>query len=185
MKYHLAEKEAIYTGEQLTSNFAYREFGIAGDSIVAFRGPCNVKKESMVDIEDLMSGRAIYSENMLHFIVEHHDPDLERNVLRQIMLAAVVKDVLNEMLGRDVVRRAHTDLYDADAKISVSVATVSPISALIHFGINISSRNTPVKTRGLEDYGLDHSEVAVKVMSRYVDDIDHIDHARCKVKWVQ
>jgi hypothetical protein len=185
MKYHLAEGEAVYTGEQLASNFAYRQFGIVGDSIVAFCGPCDVKKESMVDIEDLRSGSVIYSERMLHFIVEHHDTDLERNVLRQIMLAAIVQDVLNEMLGRATVRRAHTDLYDGDAKISVSVATVSPISALIHFGINISSKNTPVKTRGLEDYKVDHLKLATTVMSQYVSEIEHIDHARCKVKWVQ
>ncbi|UCC13116.1 MAG: DUF366 family protein, partial [candidate division WOR-3 bacterium] len=38
MKSQYIEEPIIYTGEQLRSNFAYRTFGILGDSIVAFSG---------------------------------------------------------------------------------------------------------------------------------------------------
>jgi len=185
MKYLLVRDGIAYTGEQLQSNFAYIHFGIVGDSIVAFCGPCDVKKDRMVDIEDQKAGSTIYSESMLHFIVEHHDTDLERNVLRQIMLAAIVKDTLNDIVGTTAIRRVHTDLYDSDAKLSISVATVSPVSALIHFGINISSVNTPVKTKGLDDYEIDAFDFAKRVMEKYVDDIDDAYQARCKVKWVR
>jgi hypothetical protein len=185
MKYLLIREEITYTGEQLKSNFAYTHFGVTGDSIVAFCGPCDVKKENMVDIEDRKAGHMIYSENMLHFIVEHHDTDLEKSVLRQIMLACIVKDILNDIVGTVAIRRAHTDLYDSDAKLSVSVATVSPVSALIHFGINISSANTPVRTKGLLDYEIDAFDFANRVMEKYVGDIDDAYHARCKVNWVR
>ncbi|MGD8978945.1 MAG: DUF366 family protein [candidate division WOR-3 bacterium] len=185
MKYHFAEGELTYTGEQLRSNFAYDRFGVFGDSIVSFCGACDVKKEWMVDMEDLRAGSEIRSGSMLHFIVEHHDTDLEKNVYRQMILAIIIKDLLNEQLGKAVIRRRHTDLYDGEAKLSVSVATLSPVSALIHFGINISSRNTPVLTRGLEDYGINPRGFADSVMRQYVREIEDTQHARCKVKWVR
>jgi len=185
MRYHLAEGKISYTGEQLRSNFAYDQFGVIGDSIVAFCGPCDVKAESMVDMEDLKAGSVIYSESMLHFIVEHHDIDLEKNVLRQILLAVIVKDALNDHLRKAAIQRSHTDLYDGEAKLSVSVATLSPVSSLIHFGINISSKNTPVQTRGLDDYKVDPLEFAESIMKKYVRDSDDTYRARCKVKWVR
>lgn len=185
MKYHVAEETIAYTGEQLHSNFALTVFGILGDSIVAFCGPCDVRKDKIVDIEDLRAGNRIYSERMLHFIVEHHDTGLEKNVLRQIMLVNIIKDSINARLGGLVVRREHTDLYDGDAKLSVSVATASPVSSLIHFGINISSANTPVKTRGLDDYRIAPADLARRVVEEYARDTDRLYTARCKVKWVE
>ena len=185
MKYLLVKQKITYTGEQLHSNFAYAQFGMVGDSIVAFCGPCDVKTEAMVDIEDLRAGSRIYSENMLHFIVEHHDTDLEKNVLRQVLLTNIIKDLLNDVTSSSVVKRVGTDLYDGDAKLSVSVATVTPISSLIHYGINITSTNTPVKTKGLEDYSTDPMEFADLVMRQYVQDLEGIRDARCKVKWVK
>jgi hypothetical protein len=185
MRIHFAAGAIVYTGEQLRSNFALEQFGVIGDSIIAFLGPCEVKKEFMVDMEDLKAGSVIYSENMLHFIIEHHDTDLERNILRQVMLATIIKDNLNALIVRPAIRRVHTDLYDGNAKLSVSVATLSPVSALIHFGVNISSKNTPVATRGLEDYGIEPSNLAESVMKEYVSEVEHVNHARCKVKWVQ
>ena len=139
----------------------------------------------MVDLEDVSNGCKIYSQSMLHLIVEHHDTDLEKNVLRQILLAVIVRDALSDHLDKATVQRSHTDLYDGQAKLSVSVATVSPVSALIHFGINISSKNTPVQTRGLEDYRIDPLEFAERVMKTYVRDTDDTYRARCKVKWVR
>jgi hypothetical protein len=185
MKHHLVKEIITYTGEQLCSNFAYRECGIAGDSIIAFCGPCDVKSDWMVDLEDLKAGHRIYSENMLHFIVEHHDTDLEKGVLRQLVLTSVVKDILNDTMGKTVVHRVNTDLYDDDAKVSISVATLTPVSSVIHFGINISSVNTPVKTKGLKDYGIDPFDFANKVMERYSQDIEEIYKARCKVRWTK
>ncbi len=184
MRYRLIKEEIAYTGEQLRSNYAYTTFGIVGDSIVAFCGLCDVKLKEMVDIEDLKAGKAIYSESMLHFIVEHYDMDLEKTILRQLLLTEIVKDVINEILGKMVVKRNNSDLFDGDAKLSISVATVTPISSLVHFGINISSVNTPVKTKGLKDYNIDPFEFANLVIDRYTKENDKINIARCKVRWV-
>ena len=121
----------------------------------------------MVDLEDVKAKARIYSDSMLHFIVEHHNPDLENAILRQLLLTTIVNEVIIEAKpGRDI-RRDGSDLYDDDAKLSISIATVTPLSSLIHFGINISSSNTPVKTRGLQDYGLDPRIVAESVMEKY------------------
>lgn len=184
MKYHVAEGTRAYTGAELRSNFAYTAFDILGDSIVAFCGPCDVARESMADLEDLKQGSRIYSENMLHFIVEHHDTDLEKGVLRQLLLVAIARDELNRSLKEPRVRRLHSDLYDGDAKLSVSVATVTPVSSLIHLGINISSANTPVKTKGLQDYAIDPAALAIAIVKAYAADIDNLHEARCKVRWV-
>ncbi len=185
MKYKFIEKEIKYNGEQLQSGFAYKNFGIPGDSIVAFTGPCDVWEKEMVDIEDLRAGSKIYSENMLHFIIEHFTPDLEKGVLRQILMAAIIEGLINKRLGRLVIRREGTDLYDGEFKLSVSVATVSPLSLLIHFGVNISSQNTPVKTRALNDYQIEPNRFAQEVMSCYTKEDENIYRARCKVRWVR
>jgi hypothetical protein len=185
MRYRLIKEEIAYTGEQLRSNYAYSGFGIVGDSIVAFCGPCDVKLKEMVDIEDLRAGKAIYSEYMLHFIIEHYDTDMEKIVLRQLILTCIVRDIVNEIKGKIVIKRVNTDLYDDDAKVSISVATVSPLSSLIHFGINITSANTPVKTKGLKDYDIEPYEFANLVMDKYIKEIEKINVARCKVRWVQ
>jgi hypothetical protein len=185
MKYRLIKEERPYTGEQLRSNFAYTTFGIVGDSIVAFCGSCDVKLKEMVDIEDLRAGKAIFSEYMLHFIVEHYDTDIEAAILRQLVLTCIVRDAINDIKGKVLVRRIHTDLFEDDAKLSISVATVSPLSSLIHFGINITSTNTPVKTKGLKDYDIEPYEFANLIMDRYTKEIEKVQTTRCKVKWVQ
>ncbi len=185
MKYRFVGEGVAYTGEQLRSNFAYTKFGVAGDSIIAFCGKCDVKLKEMVDLEDLKAGKSIYSESMLHFIVEHHDTDLEKAILRQLILTTIVKDIINELNGADVVKRIGSDLFEQDAKLSISIATVTPISSLVHFGVNIISENTPVKTKGLKDYGIDPTQFANLVMERYIKEQKGIISAQHKVKWVR
>jgi hypothetical protein len=185
MKYRLIKEDIVYNGEQLRSNYAYTHFGIVGDSIIAFGGKCDVKLSAMIDIEDMRAGKRIYSESMLHFIIEHHDVDLEKAVLRQFLITDIVKDQINEIKGKLLVQRTGDDLYDGDAKLSVSIATVTPISSMIHFGLNIISQNTPVKTKGLRDYEIDPYEFAIDIMKKYAKDQEKIYMARCKVKWTQ
>ncbi len=185
MKSKFIEETIRYTGEQLQSGFAYKNFGILGDSIIAFSGGCDVHTEEMVDIEDLRAGSRIYSEQMLHFIIEHYNIDLEKGVLRQTLLAVIIEELINKKVGRSVIRREGSDLYDGDCKLSISVATVSPLSVLIHFGVNISSANTPVKTRGLNDYGIEPVDFAREVMACYIREDEAVYNARCKVRWVK
>ena len=176
------EADIAYTGEQLRSLWAYENHDLQGDSAVAFVGPCDVLAEHMKDMEDLKAASAIRSEKMLHFIIEHFDTDLERAILRQHVLMALMAEDLNRRLGAAQVRRKGSGLYDGGNKLTVSIASVSPVSALIHAGINVSSRNTPVPTRGLADYAIDPRPFADEILAAYADECDTIAGARCKVR---
>ena len=177
------EKKIAYTGEQLRSHWAYRSFDILGDCAVAFVGPCDVRPEFMKDVEDLKAASRIYSEEMLHFIVEHFSCALDMAVLRQRLLMAIMAENLNRRdLGGGHVTRSGSDLYDGRLKLTVSIASVSPVSALIHAGINISSRNTPVPTRGLADYGIEPRAFAEEALAGYSAECDGLLRARCKVR---
>ena len=88
---------------------------------------------------------------------------------------------LNRRLGGPQVRRDGADLYDGSHKLTVSVASVSPVSALIHAGINISSHNTPVPTRGLADYGIEAREFAEDLLAAYSEECASAYRSRCKV----
>lgn len=121
---------------------------------------------------------------MLHFIVEHFDMSLERAILRQRLLVAIIADALNEAKGCFLVRRQGDDLFADDRKLSVSIATRSPVSCLIHVGVNISSKNTPVPTRGLSDLGVDPRRLAQVVLRAYVGECESAQAARCKVRGV-
>lgn len=185
MKIKFLKDDIKYTGEQLQSHYAYQHHGILGDSIIAFQGACDVKINYMVDIEDKRGGSQIYSEHMLHFIIEHHDTDLEKSVLRQWLIATIVQELLQSKPGTSKITRSGSDLFDQDAKLSVSVATVTPISSLIHFGINILSTNTPVKTKGLKEYDIDPLDFAMRVMNQYVKEHAAICKACHKVTWIE
>ncbi|PKL77657.1 MAG: DUF366 domain-containing protein, partial [Candidatus Melainabacteria bacterium HGW-Melainabacteria-1] len=151
MHTQLIETPLAYTGSELRSHWIYATLGLQGDAAVAFAGPCEVRLGEMVDLADVQANAPISSEHMLSLIIEHFQADLRSMILRQRLLTAQAKDLL-ERHGVSGLRRTGDDLYDGGHKLSVSIATVSPVSGLIHFGINISSLNTPVATKGLEDY---------------------------------
>jgi hypothetical protein len=183
MHTYLHPDPLAYTGPQLSSHFIYRTFGLRGDAIAAFAGPCQVSTQEMVDLEDVHAGLHIYSEHMLHILVEHFEAPLRMMVLRQRLLTAQIQQVLQQH-GVGALRRRGDDLYDQAAKLSVSIATVSPVSGLIHFGLNISSRNTPVPTRGLSDYGIDWQIFATQVLEAYAQEEQSMTQAVAKVRWV-
>lgn len=177
------EREQAYSGKELRSHWIYSAFGLQGDAAVAFQGPCEVKLTEMVDLADVQAQAPIFSENMLHLIIEHFQADLQSMVLRQHLLTAQIYDLLQRRGGLELQRRGD-DLYDDECKLSVSIATVSPVSGLIHFGINISSQNTPVPTRGLLDYGLDWRELAQEILATYRQEEAAMRLALTKVRWV-
>ncbi len=184
MRSRFIKDEIAYTGEQLRSLFAFDTFGIVGDSIVAFIGPCNVSLKEMVDLEDLKAGRKFSSERMLHFIVEHFDIDLEKAILRQYLMVNIIKDLLNEKIGSETVKRIGTDLMENDAKLSISSATASPVSTLAHVGVNIIGGESD-KTKGLDNYKVDPAPFASEVLERYTKEVEKISQTRCRVRWVE
>lgn len=172
-----------YAGKELRSHWIYEKTGLLDDAIVAFRGPARVGTEDLVDLKDKKKGAFIYSEDMLHFLVEHFDLDLEKAILRQRLLVGILKDELRRT--RSIIEQRGDDLYDGPKKLSISIATLSGVSSLIHVGINISSKGTPVQTKGLADYGVDPEVFGQVVLARYCQEIEAIRLARCKVKGVR
>lgn len=177
------EKIIAYTGRQLSSLWAYRNFGLQGDSIVCFRGPCRVDPAEMVDVEDVLGGSSIYGPDMLHFIAEHFGESLEKGVLRQRLMIAIIKDSLARP---DLVRKGD-DLYLDDRKLSISIATSSPVSVMVHAALNVISEGTPVKAAGLLDLGFAGDEVldfGRKVCAMYREEMLSVRMACCKVRGV-
>jgi hypothetical protein len=181
LKTHFSGDRIDYTGEQLRSNWLREKFGIEGDCIVAFVGECDVKPEFMVDLVDLREGSRIYSPLMLHFIVEHTGPDLEKGVLRQRLLASIAAEHLREVTGRPITREGD-DLYLGQRKISISIATVSPVSTLIHFGINILTKDVPVPACGLEELGVAPDVTAHQLMHSYAAELASAEKACTSAK---
>jgi hypothetical protein len=183
MKTLWIDQKIKYTGEQLSSLWAYKELSVQGNSIVAFRGPCEVR-EHMVDQEDVKNKDFIFSEDMLSFIVEIFDLNLERAIVVQRLLITELKELLEEMVPSISLRREGDDLFDGKNKLSVSIATLSPVSCLIHVGINVSSKDTPVPTRGLADYGVKPEIFAQNVLLKFQEEFTSMENARTKVRGV-
>jgi len=184
--YKYLDKTIAYEGSQIRSLWAFRNFGLQGDSIISFRGPCRVELPDMVDIEDVREKSAIFSTDMLHFIVEHFDLDLEKTIIRQRLLIALIKDIISHRVSVKLVRLGD-DLYLENRKLSVSIATLTPVSTKIHTGLNVSSRETPVPAVGLLDLGFDDTEVrkiGEEVSKKYAEEYEDIKLARCKVRGV-
>lgn len=187
MKTKLIEKEFPYDGTQLRSLFAYLEHGLQGDSIVSWIGPCSIPFEHMVDGEDVLAKSPIRGARMLHFIVEIFHIQLFGAVALQRLFASICLDLLRERVPAlaSRMRRDGDDLFVGDGKLSISIATVSPVSALIHFALNITNEDTPVKTAALGDLGIDPKSFALEVMSRFEREVAGIKEATVKVRWVK
>lgn len=184
MKYKLIEKEIKYEGFQLCPHWIYKNFKIQGDAIVAFTGECDVKLDEMVDIEDVINNEPIYSKNMLNFITEQFNIDLIEGVFRQRLLVCVIKEAL-EKRGIKV-KRSGDDLFIDGRKLTVSIATKSLTSILIHTGVNINSEGAPVRACGLQnDLGIEDIQgLALEIMENYVNELEDIVLASTKVRGV-
>lgn len=173
-----------YDGAQLRAHWIADQTGHFGDAIVAFTGPAQVGATHMVDLEDVHAQAWIRSDDMLHFLIEHFDPDLPRMILRQRLLMTIAGDTIRQLAPTADFRRCGDDLMFGERKLSVSIATVSPLSGLIHTGLNIVSTNTPVPTIGLTDLGIAPRACADTIMAAYAAEITEMANARTKVRTV-
>jgi len=181
-------RQIAYDGRQLAPHWIYRQFDILGDAVVAFIGPCRVDINEMVDIEDVKSDAPIFSPMMLHVIAEFFTGDLHLTVYRQRLLITIAKEILELHTEHDITRMGD-DLYvpridNRPGKLSVSIATASTTSTLIHTGFNILTDGTPVPTVGLDELGIDPVAFADELLQRYADETHDIWQARCKVRAV-
>ena len=184
MKTLYIENEIKYIGSQLSPHWIYKNFNIQGDAIVAFCGECEVKLSEMVDIEDVINNEPIYSKYMLSFISEQFNIGLVEGVLRQRLLITCIKEEL-ERLGF-ATRRSGDDLFVNDKKLSVSIATKSVNSVLIHTGVNVISDGAPIEVSGLKsDLNMTNiKEFAINVMKNYNVELEDIILASTKVRGV-
>ena len=185
MKSLVLDKNLKYDGTQLCSHFAYKNYGLAGDSIVAFTGPVDVKLTEMVDIEDVINKEPISSDRMLSFIIEVFDQNLAGMVCLQRLFVTILQEELNGFLKGLDVKRHGDDLFYKGRKLSVSIATASPVSSMVHTALNIESGGAPISISCLNEIGIGWREFAEKVILRFTEEYESIQFARMKVNWVK
>lgn len=183
--------EAItYTGRELRPHWGLERTGVYGSLITCFIGPCQVPTMHLVDMEDRLANDTIGAASMLHFIGEFFGSSLEAGVLYQRLFIVWAERLLREAGLR--IERSGDDLFVFDgavgtgkAKLSVSIATVSPVSVLIHWGLNVDATGAPVKATGLDRLGWEKREVlgfAKKLLTHYIEELEEIRLAQCKVR---
>lgn len=169
-----------YDGTQLNPHWILNTFDITGDAIVAFQGKADVKTSHMVDLHDVKANAPIYSPSMLHFVGEFFIDSLEYGILLQNLFVLQVYSRLLER-GTQGLSRKGNDIFVKGRKLSVSIATKTPISVLVHMGINIETEGTPVPTSGLKELNVDPLAFAAEVLEKTAQDIAGFRIARCKV----
>ncbi len=180
------DKDIKYTGSQLSPHYIYKTFKIMGDAIIGFTGECEVKLTEMVDIEDVINNEPIYSKKMLSFIEENFSSTLIEMVYKQRLLVTTAKELIEKRNPNIKVIRKGDDLYINNKKLSVSIATKSITSALIHFGLNIDAQGAPVEAADLiNDAGItDIKDFALELLETYQEENEDIMLAASKVRGV-
>ena len=176
------DKEIEYTGCQLRGHYVRETGGIVTDGVVAFTGMCRVATSELVDLEDAEEGAVITAERMLHFIGEHFGCPLREANFRLRLFTSIVIDVLRGGWAGPELARRGDDIFLKDRKMSVAVATMTPVSSVFHFGLNVNPAGAPVPAAGLEEFGIDPRETALSVLDRYRDECESIELAVRKVR---
>ena len=179
-----------YDGSQLHHAFAYEQAKALGATICYFRGSADVK-EHLVDLEDSLADDFIKSEEMWHFIIEIPEATITEMVVWQRLFISMCIDSLRNTLTdptggyRFNLTRNGDDIMLGDSKLSVSIATLSRFSGLIHVGINIKvGEECPVDAKGLVDFIDDevYSSAFGNLMAdAFVKEYDDIKNATFKV----
>lgn len=176
-------KKIKYDGSQMHSLYSYLNHQVLGDSVIAFRGPCEVQFAEMLDGEDLLAKSAIRGSDMVHFIFEIFDQNLFSAVLLQRLFTSIVAEVIFDMSkGTIKLKRDGDDLYLQKRKLSISIAAKSPQSSMIHFAVNVSEKGTPVATVGLTEMKLKPDEFARQCLQKIAKEYTSILSATKKVK---
>jgi len=179
MKAVFLDEATAYTGPQLRSLYLY-EKGVKGDGLISWIGPCHVETSDLVDAEDRIQNDFIKSKKMVHFLAEFFHRDVFFGICIQRLMAEIVIDVLSELSSHSF-KRSGDDIYSDGKKLNVSIATVSPVSTLIHFGVNVDPEGAPVAAFGLEEIHVDAADFAKQVLSRVQKEVQSVYEASVKV----
>ncbi|MBL7715403.1 MAG: DUF366 family protein [Bdellovibrionales bacterium] len=184
------EKEIPYTGPELRPHYLLTQFQMKGDALAAFEGPCRVETGHLVDWEDRMVEDRIEAKRMVHFLGEFFGWTLAQGVLFQRLFMAIVRDEIAAILARTnpgvAIRRDGDDLFIGEGndarKLSVSIVTASPVSILLHAGINIDPAGAPVPAIGLSELKVPADQLVERVLSRAASELDSVKWACAKVR---
>lgn len=180
LKTHWLDKRVDYDGNQLQAHWIYKNTGIKGNALVAFIGAANVPIDHMVDQEDVLNQAPIYSPRMLHFLGEWFIDSLDQGVLLQHLFTSELYESLLERGIRGMHKRGN-DIYFENRKMSVSIATRSGVSVLMHAAVNIDTDGTPVPTSGLAELGIDGETFGKNLLERFHSQSQVWANARVKV----
>ena len=183
----LEENPRTYTGPELRPHFLLTELGLRGSALGAFIGPCRVETEHLVDWEDRIAQDRIEAASMVHFIGEFFGATLKEGVVRQRLFMAALQQLIQEQLpasqrAKSDISRSGDDLFWDGRKISVSIVTASPVSQLLHVGINIDPAGAPVPAVGLAELGVEPRGFAAEALRRFAEEWDGIEWACAKVR---
>ena len=152
------QEPMAYNGPELRPHFLLEKWKMRGSALAAFVGPCEVKTGDLVDWEDRLENDFIRAKQMVHFLGEFFGISLSEGVLYQRLFMASAGAEISRATGKPVSRDGD-DLFWFDGKdsrkLSVSIVTASPVSVLLHAGINLDATGAPVKAAGLFDLGMD------------------------------
>ena len=171
-----------YDGSQLRPLFSYENFGLKGDAMLSWVAPTDVTLAHMVDFEDKIEESKICGEKMLHFIIEFFPANLSFGVTAQRLLASIIKDMIAAKVPNAKLTRKGDDIYVGAGKLSISIASVSAVSTLVHFAVNITNKGTPVKTASLEDFKIKPEAFAKDVLKAFAAEFEDVIWATQKVK---
>lgn len=181
MKSLYIQDKITYDGSQLHSLHGYLKHHVLGDSILAWVGPCQIPFIHMVDGEDLIAQEKIQGDEMLHFIIEVFHQNLFSAVTLQRLFASIVQQEIYQITQIYLARKGD-DLYFNDQKLSISIASQSPISIMIHFAVNVTNEGTPVKTCSLKDFKINENQFAHRIMNLFTEEYQSILQATMKVR---
>ncbi len=176
--------ELVYDGTQLATHWPRRTAGVTGDCVVAFLGPAEVPTENLVDLVDRRAGERITARRMLHLIGVWFGRTLAETVLRQRLYVFLTAERLR-LRGLKVLVEGD-DLYTPDRrKLSVSIATKSPLAGLIHLGLNDDPAGAPVPAVGLTELGVGAADFARELLEVFEDAESGLESAGAKVRAVE
>jgi uncharacterized protein len=181
MKTFFYEKERVYTGPELRPHFLLEEFGLKGTTLAAFCGPCEVKTEALVDWEDRLAQDVIRSASMVHFLAEFFGAGLRETVFLQRLWIAALAESLQGKTSLPI-RRKGDDIFVDSKKLTVSIVTASPVSTLMHIGVNIDPAGAPVSAIGLQELKINPQDWIGEALERLRAEWEGVDWACAKVR---
>jgi len=176
--------ELTYDGTQLATQWPRLVSSVTGDCVVAFLGPAAAPTENLVDLEDRRAGERITAKRMLSLIGVWFGRTLAETVLRQRLYVFLTAERLR-LRGLSMLVEGD-DIYTPDRrKLSVSIATVSPLAGLVHIGLNDDPTGAPVPAVGLAELGVGAADFARELLEVFEETERGIVFAAAKVRAVQ